>query len=775
MAEKDPPNPLDPKELARELAGITQSMSREARKSRAYMRDVAKDLAELADKRKKAAAAANEELKDMSKFAKNLDITFETMRKNFSRNKPPSLKSLARSVTPSLPNLREQPPALPPNKNSFAFSAAPASAKSLEELAGVPMHSQQANKLMQRGPKSKKGYDFTQGMEGPARFLPQLQKINKEAADFSKYSSKLKKDGTFELTPVKKQFFQAMADGTKKFRENLKDAHVDQFDKQLEKIQKRFEDIQKKQDEGKGSKTLLAIGGAAAITTGIAVLDSVLGGLKTVIFSTWDYIDQFVLPTTANLGKTLGNTGGAVAKLSSQAMGAGETFRRMGLDFGAGAQAVMQIAASMSTIAIPDTALRSALKLSEYVGLGAEQTGQLMNAFLKTGGSLKVLDGEMRNAINLQTEFGVPVQQIRRDIGENIDLLHRFGTANVGEFQRSAAAARSYGLDIKQVDAAFGRQLDTIEGTTNVASKLNAAFGTTINSMELLLEQSPEKRFEMIREALERTGKSFNTLSVSEQNVLMETTNLDRKQAALAFSSGKARKEALAQVKAQERSLKVTQDWDRGLGNLRSVLVNTQAEFQILFRAIGEVAAKWLGFNSATEMASKGADIFKSTIEGLANRITEFAGNMEKGDGLNSLFEKVLKTVNSVTNSLDSMAEAMENITDWSDSPNARNLVTQFQELQKGASSEALQNFANNLEGEDSDVKELFFRKLARAGTDKEEADTILQNYKKGMSGPMNFGNSNVPANLFSTITIEMDSEVVAKKVAKQQVKSSGR
>src|SRR5690606_17976253 len=58
------------------------------------------------------------------------------------------------------------------------------------------------------------------------------------------------------------------------------------------------------------------------------------------------------------------------------------------------------------------------------------------------------------------------------------------------------------------------------------------AFGTMINSMDLMMEDDPAKRMEMIRQQFLAQGKTFDTLQPKQVRYLSETLNLSEKQVA---------------------------------------------------------------------------------------------------------------------------------------------------------------------------------------------------------------------------------------------------
>lgn len=343
---------------------------------------------------------------------------------------------------------------------------------------------------------------------------------------------------------------------------------------------------------------LLVLGFAALLAPIIIVFKTL-----TAMF---DFIDKKVMPATANLNREFGNMGTQTAVLKKEAISAGVQFEYLGKSFEQGASAITDLFSAMQMV--PGSSKRAreetkqlaetGLKLSEYVGLGAEASGKLLLQAQKAGISMKDFNKSMADASVVANKFGVPVNQIRRDMGENLDIVSRYGIRNRMVFLESAAKARSYGLSIKEVNAAFGETMDTFEGTSDVAAKLNTVFGTNINSLELMLETDPTKRMEMLREQLGDQGKEWDNLNEFEKNVIASNLKMDKSQLALGLSSKKVRDQYIAQQDQEKKNLKTNQEWEKGLMNVKEALNTLQPRLEKLMRTVANVVGKLFGMDT---------------------------------------------------------------------------------------------------------------------------------------------------------------------------------
>jgi hypothetical protein len=367
------------------------------------------------------------------------------------------------------------------------------------------------------------------------------------------------------------------------------------------------------------------------IVLGIMAITAALTVLWKLFKSYWDFMDTKVMPTMAAVNKEFGNMGEATREVKQFAVKAGDQFALLGMSFEQGAQAATKVSSSMKTIAFEEGQLDTALKLSEYVGLGAEQTGKLMNAFTKTGGSLKDLNEGMNRATELSQEYGVSAQGIRRELGQNIDLIQRFGTRNIMELEKSIAKVNQYGLSIKEVDAAYGTQMDTFEKTADVGAKLNAMFGTHINSFELMMETNPEKRMEMLRKELDRVGKSFNLMNEFEQNVVASTMDVTREQASLMLGSDEAREKYKKLAAEKLKNKKFDEDWEKGIRNLKKTLLPWSKLLELLMRNVVDLVSAMFGFEDPGKNMIEIADKIQKFMTKATKKVGEWAKAWREG------------------------------------------------------------------------------------------------------------------------------------------------
>jgi hypothetical protein len=415
-------------------------------------------------------------------------------------------------------------------------------------------------------------------------------------------------------------------------------------------------------------------GGVEAIAKPIDdLIDSIplVGGLlkfafqtiRKAFFSTWDYIEQRVLPTNKRLIEQFGVLGKSTAELKKQAIGMGNTFIRMGLGFQEGMSAVVDFQAALKTSdmnAFGASAKEMAtlgVKLIKVLGMDAESAGKLVVAFDRAGVSATEFNKTMVDAQVVAEQYGVIPNQLRKDFSEASNvMLGRFSVANRMAFSESAAMARLYGTSIKEVDASFGKTMDTFEGTADIAAKLNAIFGTNINSMELMMETDPTKRMQMLSKALLEQGKNWENLSVFEKNVIKQTIGIDDamgnlmlSEKNLGLSEAALMEKMKAHEKQRERQLRADEQWNRSIRNLKQTLLNYKEAVDKIIRAIAQSIAKFFGFESAMGTTQKTAEKVQEVFDEIVGAINKW--NKDGGP------EKLRKSIEKIGTAFTVMAK----------------------------------------------------------------------------------------------------------------------
>jgi hypothetical protein len=410
-------------------------------------------------------------------------------------------------------------------------------------------------------------------------------------------------------------------------------------------------------------------GATGLLIGGVALAAGAFTTLFKLFTNYWSFLSDKVIPANADFNKQLGATGSGVGALKGQMQSAGVEFEQLGIDFHTGTQVVRDFADGLMSLDIPNNVLKTGKELISVLGLTGEEAGKLVMQFQKAGYSITDLNEAFGLAEASAQKYGIPVNQVLRDMGQSPEIMARFGIANRKHFAMATAKARSYGMTIKDITAAFAKQLDTFDGSAEAASKLNAIFGTTVNSFELMLETDPTKRMEMLRKALLDQGKSWEKLNVFERNVVTSALNVDEAQAALILSSEKERKSLEAKAREKENQIKVDEKWNEGLGSIKRTLIAWGPLLDNLMRSASNFLVRLFGGDSAAKNVSKTAHTAEAAIKSITGAIDETTMSMKEFDLSGGLsIDSIVGAIKSAVEGIKTFRDVVYDIKDtmWS-------------------------------------------------------------------------------------------------------------
>ena len=157
-------------------------------------------------------------------------------------------------------------------------------------------------------------------------------------------------------------------------------------------------------------------------------------------------------------------------------------------------------------------------------GVGLEDYGKGLQIATK---SLGMGGAEAMKAVieldGLARQIGVAPKQMAADFSNAGDMVSKFGSDGVRVFKDLAIVSKTTGLSIDKL-IRITENFDTFEGAATQAGRLNAALGGNfVNAMDLLMATEPAERFGQIRDAILKTGKTFDSMSYFEKNFYVDS------------------------------------------------------------------------------------------------------------------------------------------------------------------------------------------------------------------------------------------------------------
>lgn len=412
------------------------------------------------------------------------------------------------------------------------------------------------------------------------------------------------------------------------------------------------------QQFGEALKTGLDKAGKAMlgfqVSLGGLAIDALIGSIQKV----YDLMERWTQVTgkmNMQMGKLSPNMG-AFKKSASAAEGA---VRGLTDVMGEGTKIAGDFAIAYGKMDTGKTG-KFIVGLARGFDLGGESAGKLSrildNVGDQVGAKAEHQQAEYFKTITLEADkAGIPLNAFAKDIADNSKLMAQFGKIGAKTFVQSAAYLKKFNIGMKEMDQ-FMSKFDTFDDAASSIAKLNTAFGTSINSLNMMIEQNPAKRFETIRSALLAQGKSFNTLSRNEIQLLKQQTGLDedalsamldKKNAGVSyekFLSQKAAKDK-ERMKAEELMKKQTQA-------TATTMFAMSAAMDKITVAIGKAIRPFLELLGLAKSGDKDWKSFSQTMQGITDAVVHFFEGLAKNKQWMDFMKKAAEMVKRVASGI---------------------------------------------------------------------------------------------------------------------------
>lgn len=171
------------------------------------------------------------------------------------------------------------------------------------------------------------------------------------------------------------------------------------------------------------------------------------------------------------------------------------------------------------------------------LGLTGDAFKAMADRAQTSGSTLKdTLNEVASQAIQMGKQFGLNGKEIASVMGELAADVGNFGNMTTKQLASMAVYTKKLGINAKELNGVVAKW-DNFEDAAQGASQLSQAFGMNIDAMEMMKEQDPAKRMDMLRQSFQATGKSVNDLSRQELKLLSAQMGLSEEAAKKALSS----------------------------------------------------------------------------------------------------------------------------------------------------------------------------------------------------------------------------------------------
>jgi len=221
-------------------------------------------------------------------------------------------------------------------------------------------------------------------------------------------------------------------------------------------------------------------------------------------------------------------TTGASSEFASNIGELTDRLRLFGVDSGDAAQAIgtLQSQFTMFTQLNAEQQLeigRTAALLGE-LGVSYETSAKVFETSTRTLGlSLGQTESLLIDLRTTARALEVPIEQLSRDFGSAENMIAALGVTGPQAFKELAAASKATGVEMGTL-LSMTEKFDTFEGAAEAVQSLNAVLGGNyLDSLSMVEEVDPAKRFEMLRDAVFAAGHSVESLANSNDYYLKKS------------------------------------------------------------------------------------------------------------------------------------------------------------------------------------------------------------------------------------------------------------
>ena len=168
------------------------------------------------------------------------------------------------------------------------------------------------------------------------------------------------------------------------------------------------------------------------------------------------------------------------------------------------------------------------------LGVNADNTAQNLQFATKTLGMTTTEATKLqRELFTFAQDLGVSADKIAQDFQKFGPQIAALGSEGVDAFKQLEMQAKATGLAIDEL-VNITEQFNKFDTAAQAVGKLNAMLGGPfLNSLEMVNETNPARRMELLKNAVDRAGLSFDQMDFYQRKAIASSMGLNEQQLAL--------------------------------------------------------------------------------------------------------------------------------------------------------------------------------------------------------------------------------------------------
>jgi hypothetical protein len=390
-------------------------------------------------------------------------------------------------------------------------------------------------------------------------------------------------------------------------------------------------------------KGLLMLWGSAA-SKGINLL---IDGIQRV----YDLEERWA-KVTGEVNQKLGKLSPGMKQFWKESRQAESAIRGLGGELGEGTKMFAEFTQGFAKMDVKGMA-KVGVQLAQGFDMGGEAAGKFTRSLDNLGFDerKKEVSGYMKEIVVGADTAGVSVNSLAKDFAESTNFLAGFGKTGAKVLIKSTAYLKQFNISLKDTEKMMDK-FDSFEDAATSVGKFNAVFGTSVNALNLMLEQDPAKRFESFRTAMLDQGKDWESLSRQERKVFAQTVDLSEDQAAAllkAADAGKSYEQFMADdAKSKKRAIDAEKMMKTQLQATAKTLYNFGAAADRITVAIANAIKPFTDLLGLTKSGDKQWKSFGQVMEYITKKIIDFFNALGKNQDFQNFMKMGAKFVKEV-------------------------------------------------------------------------------------------------------------------------------
>lgn len=390
---------------------------------------------------------------------------------------------------------------------------------------------------------------------------------------------------------------------------------------------------------------------ASALATGIGVGLTGALGLATEaagflfrqvqnIYNVWFTLQAQAVRGMGELAQVTAANASDLENMANIAEGMQGTFRELGGAVG-GVEESFAFMREFSPV-LRDTRMQTAemagnmLEVTRVFGLSAQQGIDLFRDLsLGVFGTNQSLDEFSVDMIDFASSIHMNAATLMQDFAGARAEIARFGRDGISAFRNAAAMAQQFGFETRTI-LDMARQFNTFGQASDSVNQLNAMLGTTISSFDLMMEQDPAARVEILRQQIQDAGTSWADMDQYQRSAIATSLGQTEEVAGRLFME----QTTLAEIQQQQQEAAREEEARNAMRQSDEMVMHDMLmQTSTLFRSIGDRITEIQAI--VGEALSPAFEAFHDEIDDLARDFSNWLEEAQRTGELQEIIDGI--------------------------------------------------------------------------------------------------------------------------------------